>query len=247
MRKILVLLSFGFISASAQHQPQADTLHSDKTKLKHLILPAALVTYGLIGLEDNAIRDFNHDVRNFLAGRFEHSSVDDVTIFVPAAAVYGLNAVGIKGKHNFRERTVIFATASTVMYSAVSLIKTSTNVRRPDGSTSDSFPSGHTATAFAGAELLREEYGDSSPWYGITGYVIAAGAGFMRIANDRHWLTDVAAGAGIGILSTRLAYWVFPLVNDFLFSKKQDGTKTSLLLPYSDGRSHGFVFVIALH
>ena len=35
--------------------------------------------------------------------------------------------------------------------------------------------------------------------------------------NNRHWLTDVAAGAGIGILSTKIAYWLYPFLNSKLF------------------------------
>jgi hypothetical protein len=50
-----------------------------------------------------------------------------------------------------------------------------------------------------------QEYKDVSIWYGISGYVVATGTGFFRMYNDRHWLTDVAAGAGIGILCTKTA------------------------------------------
>jgi membrane-associated phospholipid phosphatase len=55
-----------------------------------------------------------------------------------------------------------------------------------------------------------QEYKDVSIWYGISGYVVATGTGFFRMYNDRHWLTDVAAGAGIGILCTKTAYWLYP-------------------------------------
>jgi hypothetical protein len=46
--------------------------------------------------------------------------------------------------------------------------------------------------------------------------------------NNRHWLSDVVAGAGLGILSTKAAYWVFPKMEK-MFAKK-DG-KTSSLHP----------------
>ena len=52
-----------------------------------------------------------------------------------------------------------------------------------------------------GAELVRMEYGG---WYGIGAYTIAVGVGFMRMYNGRHWLHDVVAGAGVGILSARV-------------------------------------------
>jgi membrane-associated phospholipid phosphatase len=52
-------------------------------------------------------------------------------------------------------------------------------------------------------------YKDVSIWYGISGYIIASGTGVLRIYNNRHWLTDVAAGAGM-ILCTKTAYWLYP-------------------------------------
>lgn len=49
------------------------------------------------------------------------------------------------------------------MGASVLAIRGSSNVLRPDGSAKNYFPSGHTATAFMGAELLRKEYWDVSP------------------------------------------------------------------------------------
>lgn len=72
--------------------------------------------------------------------------------------------------------------------------------------------SGHTATAFMGAELLRREFWGVSPWIGITGYAVAAGTGAFRMVNNRHWFTDVVAGVGIGILSVEAAYWLYPVL-----------------------------------
>lgn len=117
--------------------------------------------------------------------------------------------MGIEGQHNIKERTIILGTAYLLMGVTVLSIKNFADVTRPDGSSSNSFPSGHTATAFMGAEFLYQEYKDISPWYGITGYAIALSTGIFRIVNDRHWLTDVSAGAGFGILSTKISYYWF--------------------------------------
>ncbi len=100
---------------------------------------------------------------------------------------------------------------------SVNSIKSTGNVIRPDGSSNNSFPSGHTAISFVGAEFLWQEYKDVSIWYGISGYLIASGTGFFRMYNNRHWLTDVSMGAGIGILSTKIAYWTLPYVDNKLF------------------------------
>jgi hypothetical protein len=78
---------------------------------------------------------------------------------------------------------------------------------RPDGSTANSWPSGHTATAFVGATLLHKEYGlTRSPWWSVAGYGVATATGVMRVLNNRHWISDIMSGAGIGIMSTELGY-----------------------------------------
>ena len=72
----------------------------------------------------------------------------------------------------------------------------------------NSFPSGHTYIAFVGAETLRKEYGEEYPWLAVAGYAVATLVGTMRIYNDRHWAGDVLAGAGLGILSVNITYWI---------------------------------------
>lgn len=89
----------------------------------------------------------------------------------------------------------------------------------------------HTATAFMGAAFLWEEYKDASVWIGITGYAIASGTAFLRMYNNKHWFADVVAGAGIGILGTKIACFVFPFVNKILFNESNASTE-SVILPF---------------
>jgi len=79
-------------------------------------------------------------------------------------------------------------------------------VPRPDTGAPDSFPSGHTAQAFAAATFMHKEYGKQNIWYSIGAYSLATGIGAFRIMNNRHWVSDVLVGAGIGIFSTNMAY-----------------------------------------
>jgi membrane-associated phospholipid phosphatase len=85
-------------------------------------------------------------------------------------------------------------------------VKALTGVLRPDGTTKDAFPSGHTAQVFMAATFLHKEFGRDHPLYSVLAYATATGVGVLRILNDRHWLSDVLVGAGVGILSTNLVY-----------------------------------------
>ena len=120
------------------------------------------------------------------------------------------------------------------MTGSVTGLKGLTKIERPDGSANNSFPSGHTATAFSGAEFLWQEYKDVNIWYGISGYAVAAGTGFFRIYNGRHWLSDVAMGAGIGIMSTKIAYWTFPYVQKHFFKSRKD--VGAIITPFYNGK-----------
>ena len=125
-----------------------------------------------------------------------HTNAETVIQFVPGAAYWGMGAVGVTCKYNFAERTVIGATALVANTALTELLKCTISSERPDGSNQNSFPSGHAARAFLGAELLRMDYGS---WIGAGGYAMAIGVGAMRMTHDRHRWTDTAGGAAIGI------------------------------------------------
>jgi len=167
----------------------------------------------------------------------EKVSIDDFAQYAPAASVYVINNIGVSGKNNLKDRSIILGTSYLMVATSVTGLKHITNVERPDGAP-NSFPSGHTATAFAGAEFLFQEYKDVSVWYGISGYLVATGTGIYRMLNNRHWLTDVAAGAGIGILSTKAAYWLFPYTNK-MFTKRNKNIESVGLVPFYNGNQTG--------
>ncbi|MDE6340372.1 MAG: phosphatase PAP2 family protein, partial [Muribaculaceae bacterium] len=134
---------------------------------------------------------------------------------------------------DFRERIAVEATAYLSMAALVNAAKYTFREKRPDSSARNSFPSGHTATAFTGAELIRMEFG----WgYGSAAYVISTGVAFLRIYNDRHWLNDVLAGAGFGILSAHIGYWMLPLYRKWFHWEKISNQQSFIAAPaYSTG------------
>ena len=185
-----------------------------------LIIPATMIGVGVIGLESHWLIGQNHEIKEELQENIDKKiTIDDFTQFMPTVAIYGLDLFGVKGLHSPAEQTILLGTSALLMGAAVNIIKTTSNVQRPDGSAYNSFPSGHTATAFMGAELLRREYWNVSPWIGVAGYAVATGTGFFRMYNNRHWFTDVIAGAGIGILSVEIAYWLYPFISKTFFKK----------------------------
>ncbi len=88
-------------------------------------------------------------------------------------------------------------------------LKKLTKERRPAPFAGNhSFPSGHTSSSFAGAEFMHAELKNSLAVLGWVGYLGASATATIRLAKNRHWLKDVVAGGAIGILSTKLAYFL---------------------------------------
>jgi PAP2 superfamily len=246
-----VFLIFLSYSLGAQEIIKKDSLFIDKKeslnfKYKQLIIPTALISYGVIGLGNKDLKNLNVDIRDGIT-KDNHSkiTIDDFSQYAPAVSVYALNLAGIQGKNNLKDRTILLGTSYLLMSATVLSLKSLTKVERPDGSANNSFPSGHTATAFAGAEFMWQEYKDVSVWYGVSGYIVATGTGFLRIYNNKHWLTDVATGAGIGILSTKVAYWIFPYVDKHIFKSKKN-ISTGMIAPFYNGNQMGLGMILNL-
>ena len=135
------------------------------------------------------------------------TGIDDYTQFFGPAMVLGLKIGGYEGRSDWPRLLASAGMSYGIMALLVNTIKYSAKEMRPDGSTRNSWPSGHTATAFVGATLLHKEYGlTRSPWWSVAGYGVATATGVMRVLNNRHWVSDVMSGAGLGILSGELGY-----------------------------------------
>lgn len=240
LKKLLIILLFVPLMSFGQNKKN-DTIHNNQNtnlNFKSVIIPSVLIGYGIIGVENDALKRFNYEIQEKLKRKTDNNiKIDNVSQFVPSFSVYGLNALGIKGKNNFKDRTIILGTASLIMGSTVNVMKKSTAIERPDGSNKLSFPSGSTAISFMGAEFLYQEYKDVSIWYGVSGYLVATGTGFLRMHNNKHWFTDVVTGAGIGILSTKIAYWIHPVVKRTLFKDKEE--VSGIVTPFYTGKEYG--------
>lgn len=197
--------------------------------------PVLLTAAGLSTLDD-----YKYEVqeeRNKFIPTFRNHA-DDYLQYSPIIIVYGLNLLGVKGKNDFANRTAILIKSEVMLSILTFSLKRVTAIPRPDTKALTSFPSGHTAQAFAAATFMSREYGYKNIWYSIGAYTAATGVGAMRVMNNRHWIPDVLVGAGIGILTTNLVY----LTHQYRWGKNNKRGQTSVIPSY-DGQT-GMVNII---
>lgn len=250
----IFILCFAFVKVVAQEndtiqtqQPKLDSIsnvdaNSDHLSYKRLIIPTAFIGYGVASLSVKGIKQLNFSTRDEInEHKPDHIRLDNYTQFAPAALVYGLNAFGVEGKHNLRDRSIIYGTSMLITSAIVVPLKHMVKEERPDQSDKLSFPSGHTAIAFASAQFMFREYKDTNFWLGISGYSFAVFTGVYRMLNDKHWVGDVVGGAGFGILSTELAYWLCPKINNILGGKNKNSS--TMIMPFYQNKNFGIGFV----
>jgi hypothetical protein len=173
----------------------------EKKGMKPWIAPVLLISGGTAL---HFMTDTKENVRDFMQENLAcQTRIDDYAQYAPMVAVYALNAFGIKGKNNFGNRTAMVFKSFLLNDFITWQLKHRINEKRPSGG-ANSFPSGHTSRAFAFAHLMHREFGEISPWFSFGAYSCAATVGYLRMAKNAHWVSDVVAGAGIGILSAEL-------------------------------------------
>lgn len=204
MKKALLLILFA-VSAWGQAQNRDSLLlQRPSFEAQKLWAPLSLLATGTAVLATEKRETAVVENKNFLAlgGYFE-----DYAQVAPHAAAYAFEWAGMKPRTDFWNRSAILAKAQIFALGSTILIKKIAQQPRPDGSNEYGFPSGHSANAFAGATLLSMEYGDRYPWVNYAAYTVAGGVAVLRVAHDKHYWSDVLVGAGLGILSTKIAYW----------------------------------------
>jgi membrane-associated phospholipid phosphatase len=100
----------------------------------------------------------------------------------------------------FRAMTYDFTQALIVTEAYTGLLKYGVHRPRPDGSDNLSFPSGHTSAAFSLATVAEHHYGWKA---GVPAFALASCIGLTRIESNKHNLSDVVAGAALGVIVGR--------------------------------------------
>ena len=254
IKSLAIILSALILQCATLSAQVADSSYISKEKpyktvLNTLLAPTILIGTGVATMYDRGWYS-SQDAYECIQKNYPdfHFNVDDYLVFLPTIAVYGLNWAGVKGKNNFLDRSLIYVVSVSLAGITTGIIKRSTDVLRPDGSDYLSFPSSHTALAFASATFLHEEYKDQSIWYGVAGYSIATASGVLRMLNNKHWMSDVLVGAGIGILATKVTYLLYPLVKDCIGTRRrQKGASNLSLVPYVAGNHYGIHLQYQIH
>ncbi len=227
----IALLFLCFLLQMNIHAQRRDSLQRDYTHDMHFVsafLPSCMIACGTAVTFSPEWSSVNLAVKDWTQEKVHlTTAVDNYLQWTPMASVYVLNVCGMRGVHHYVDLTAISALSYLLGWGVNTGIKYGVQIKRPDGTGRNSFPSGHTMTAFVGAEIMRREFGREHPWIAVGGYTAAAATGFLRMSNNRHWMSDVLAGAGIGMLSTSLVYWAYPYLRSFLTSS---------------GRCKGYVF-----
>jgi membrane-associated phospholipid phosphatase len=257
MKKLfLAILCIISVEANAQNDTKklGDTLKKDlltapdtvrhlHSKAWTLIPPVALIGYGALSFVITPIRHVDYYINGEVTKTDPnfHTKAESYFQFAPIAMVYGLDLVGIEGKNTFIDRTALLGLSGGILGVTGYITKYTTHRLRPNRNDYLSFPSGHTSIAFMGAEFLAQEYSDKSPVYSVLGYAIAATTGVFRVYNHDHWFSDVVAGAGFGILSTKAAYLIYPYLRNALTHTDKNGKKMTFMPTYQQG-AVGLVF-----
>lgn len=249
MRRILLAAAFflAFTYGSrAQFARDTLSLRSD-FKASQLIAPALLLGSGVainrLAHEsiDLRLRDYvQDDLRR--GGELRFYDIGSYLQYVPTAAHLGLGLTGIKSRHSFFDRLIESAIANVVCFGTTRTLKYVFKEKRPDSDVYTSFPSGHTAVAFTGAELMRMDYGNA---WGAGAYAVALFCGAERVWGDRHWFSDVLAGMGAGILSAKAGGWLLKPVKR-LFGVPDYFWDGFAFVPYVDPLSGTFSASLAL-
>jgi len=212
------------------------TIKKQRTLLHKSIVPLSLIGVGLVVNNSQFEKNLETDLRNSVGNDYQ-TPIDDYLLFVPIVQMYAADAFGMKAKNHWFDQTKFLIISNVVSTGISELLKTTITKTRPDGDP-NSFPSGHSTIAFTNAAVLQNEFQETSTVYAYSGYAFAATTGVFRMLNNKHYVSDVLVGAGIGILVTQLVYHFEPLKKFNPFKKSKDIS----FFPQYKENTYGFYF-----
>ncbi len=250
---IIITAIIILFSPVAQATEKNDTVYSQKAtptsfKAKQLILPGALIALGASSFFIDPVRDFDHSLQKRvtdLRGSHHRIKLDEFLRYVPTATSVSLSLAKHKSNVSSIDGYMAFFNSYAVLYTITQGLKHIVHRTRPDGSDDHSFPSGHVASTFLSAEMLRIEHGNL---WGAVGYTAATGVAFLRLYNNRHWFSDIIGGAGIAILSARISYWLIPFEKKLfgINNGKRTSNKSIVALPAYDSGNNSLGIALAV-
>ncbi len=206
---LFIVLSF---KVKAQYSDSLQLQHTYlpqdfKFHLKSTYFPAAFI---LLGSYSNANETFidNGAIKAERDETMPHfkTHVDDYMQYAPMLAGYGCLAFGSKQNAWVYTKEVLLN--EVIMNASVYTVKHLSKVPSIVNGSYNAFPSGHTAEAFSAATLFNDNFAERKLWLQCLSYGSASAVGVLRVLNERHWTSDVIAGAGFGILSAKFSEWI---------------------------------------
>jgi len=230
---IIILILY---SSSAFTQG-SDTIHRSWL-VQRSIVPAILIGGSIV--VNNSQFEQNLQLRiQAVVGEDFHSDVDDYLQYVPIIQLYISDLAGVESRNHWFDQTKYLLISNLITSSITHGIKKLTPKLRPNDAP-DAFPSGHTSFAFNNAAVLYHEFYRTAPVLAYSGFLFSTTTGIYRMMNNRHWLSDVLFGAGLGILTVELVYWFEPF-KSFNPFKKSDAI---VCQPIISDKQYGIYFSI---
>lgn len=200
------------------------------TDAKYVLMAGAAITTTLVIFEDSVIDPFQKkQVRNKTLGDSSRWG-DWMGQLIPNVLyIGGMSFSGWKGDPEGYRRAIGMFKASAYSTSVTTILKYTVREPRPiDSDWKNSFPSGHSTTAFAFSGYVMAEHGY---WYGVPALLLSSFIGYSRINDNMHWLHDVVAGGTIG--------WVYGWGISRLQNKKKNAEDTTFVMPILDSKVVG--------
>jgi hypothetical protein len=226
-----IILTLGPLAVA---KPQDSVSH--KKLVPQIITPITLITTGIIVNNSQLEKNLQENLRSNVGDQF-NSDLDDYLQYAPIAELYIADIAGVKSRNHWFDQTKYLLISNLISSGITHGLKHLTLKARPNGAPY-SFPSGHATFAFTNATVLFNEIQETSPLLAFSGYAFAASTGAFRMLNNKHWLSDVMVGAGIGIFVTEIVYYLEP----FKAFNPFRGSDSYSFIPKITDRDVGFYF-----